>query len=54
MDNAVETIICASKGVPRMINTIAYKAMSHAAFNKKMSVVDQECVMDVLDELGLK
>jgi len=54
MDNAVETIICASKGVPRMINTLAYKAMSHAVFNKKMSVVDQECVMDVLDELGMK
>jgi type II secretory pathway predicted ATPase ExeA len=54
MDNAVETIICASKCVPRMINTIAHKAMSHAAFDKKMSVVDQECVLDVLEELGLK
>src|SRR5271157_416394 len=54
MDNAVETLVCASKGVPRMINTIAYKAMSHAALIKKMSVVDQECVMDVLEELGLK
>jgi type II secretory pathway predicted ATPase ExeA len=54
MDNAVETIICASKGVPRMINTIAHKAMSHAALDKKMSIVDQECVLDVLDELGLK
>jgi len=54
MDNAVETIVCASKGVPRMINTLANKAMSHAAFNKKMSVVDQECVLEVMEELGLK
>lgn len=54
MDNAVETIICASKGIPRMINTIASKSMNHAALDKKMSIVDQECVMDVLVELGLK
>ncbi len=54
MDNAVETIICASKGIPRMINTIASKSMNHAALDKKMSIVDQECVMDVLLELGLK
>lgn len=54
MDNAIETIICASKNVPRMINTIALKAMYHAAIDKKQSIVDQECVMDVLDELGLK
>lgn len=53
-DNAIETIICASKGVPRMINTIAYKAMSRAAIVKKMDFVDQECVMDILDEMGLK
>lgn len=54
MDNAVETIICASKNVPRMINTIALKAMYHAAIDKKQTIVDQECVMGVLDELGLK
>jgi len=54
LDNALETIICASKGVPRMINTIALKAMYHAALDKKLSIVDQEAVMDVLDELGLK
>ncbi len=54
LDNAVETIVCASKGIPRLINTIASKAMTHAAVNKKCSVVDQETVMEVLDELGLK
>jgi type II secretory pathway predicted ATPase ExeA len=54
MDNAIETIICASKGIPRMINTIAFKSMNHAVIDKKMSIVDQECVMDVLVELGLK
>jgi len=53
MDNAVETIISAAKGVPRMINTIALKSMSYAA-EKKMTRVDQECVMNVLAELGLK
>jgi type II secretory pathway predicted ATPase ExeA len=54
MDNAVETIITASKGIPRTINTIALKAMNHAVVDKKMTVVDQECVMDVLQELGMK
>jgi general secretion pathway protein A len=54
LDNAVETIVCTSKGVPRIINTIASKAMAHAANNKKCSIVDQETVMEVLDELGLK
>jgi len=54
MDNAIETIVCASKNVPRMINTIALKAMYHAAIDKKLSIVDQESVMEVLDELGLK
>lgn len=54
LDNARETIVTASKGVPRMINTLALKAMHHAAVDKKLSVVDQECVMAVLDELGLK
>lgn len=53
MDNAVESIIAASKGVPRLINSIALKAMTLAA-NNKMTVVDQECVMRVLEELGLK
>lgn len=54
LDNALETIICASKGIPRMINTIAIKSMYHAAIDKKQTVVDQECVMVVLEELGLK
>jgi type II secretory pathway predicted ATPase ExeA len=54
LDNAIETIITAAKGVPRTINTIALKAMNHAVVNKKLTVVDQECVMDVLEELGLK
>ena len=54
LDNAVETIVCASKGVPRLINTIASKSMAHAAINKKLTTVDQETVMEVLDELGLK
>ena len=53
MDNAIETIVTVAKGVPRMINTIALKAMTIAA-NKKMTTVDQECVMEVLGELGLK
>jgi type II secretory pathway predicted ATPase ExeA len=53
MDNAVESIITASKGVPRVINTIALKSMNRAAENK-MTIVDQECVMAILDELGLK
>jgi type II secretory pathway predicted ATPase ExeA len=53
MDNAVESIVAASKGIPRIINSIALKAMTLAA-NNKMTVVDQECVMRVLDELGLK
>jgi type II secretory pathway predicted ATPase ExeA len=52
-DGTVETIIGAAKHVPRVINTIALKAMNRAAENK-MTVVDQECVMAVLDELGLK
>ncbi len=51
--NAVETVVCASKGVPRLIITIASRAISHAAVKKKCSVVDQETVR-VLDELGLK
>ena len=54
LDNAVETIVTASKGVPRMINTLALKSMYRAAVDKKQTVVDQECVMAVLDELGLK
>jgi type II secretory pathway predicted ATPase ExeA len=54
MDNAIETIVCASKNVPRMINTIALKSMYHAAIDKKQTIVDQECVMEILDELGLK
>lgn len=53
-DNAMETIIVASKGIPRMINNIALKSMYHAVVDKKLSVVDQESVMDVLDEFGLK
>jgi len=53
-DNAMETVIVASKGIPRMINNIALKSMYHAVVDKKLSAVDQESVMDVLDELGLK
>jgi type II secretory pathway predicted ATPase ExeA len=53
-DNAVETIVSASKGIPRMINMIALKSMYHAVADKKLTMVDQESVMDVLDELGLK
>jgi type II secretory pathway predicted ATPase ExeA len=53
MDNAVETIVAVSKGVPRIINTVALKSMTLAAHNK-MTVVDQDCVMKVLEELGLK
>jgi general secretion pathway protein A len=54
MDNAIETIVGSSKGIPRMINTLAFKSMHQAAVVKKLSVVDQESVMEVLDELGLK
>ena len=46
-------IITTAKGTPRMINTIALKAMIFTAQNK-MTTVDQECVLKVLDELGLK
>ena len=53
MDNAVETIVRASKGIPRMINNIALKAMKNAA-HCKMTRVDQETVMTVLEEMGLK
>ena len=53
MDNAVETIVRAAKGIPRMINNIALKAMKNAAQNK-MTRVDQETVMNVLEEIGLK
>jgi type II secretory pathway predicted ATPase ExeA len=52
-DGTVETIIGAAKCVPRVINTIALKAMTRAA-EAKMTIVDQECVLAVLDELGLK
>ena len=52
MDNAIETIITAAKGIPRIINTVALKAMNDAASNK-MTIVDQEGVMRVLGELGL-
>lgn len=50
----METIIVASKGIPRMINNIALKSMYHAVVDKKLSTVDQESVIDVLDEFGLK
>ena len=53
-DNAIETIVTVSKGIPRMINTLAIKSMYHAAIDKKVSFVDQETVMTILDELGLK
>jgi type II secretory pathway predicted ATPase ExeA len=52
MDNALETIITASKCVPRVINTVALKSMYRAA-EQKMDTVDQECVMHALDELGM-
>lgn len=53
MDNAIETIITVAKGIPRVINTVALKAM-YVAAEKKMTTVDQECVMVVLDELSIK
>jgi type II secretory pathway predicted ATPase ExeA len=53
MDNAVETIVLASKGVPRVINNVALKSMTLAA-SEKMTSVDQTCVLKVLEELGLK
>ncbi len=52
MDNAIETIIGAAKGVPRMINNLALRALKNAADNK-MTMVDQECVMTVLKDMGL-
>lgn len=52
MDNAVETIVNAAKGIPRVINSIGIKSM-YAAAQKKMSTVDQECVMMALAELGM-
>lgn len=52
-DNATETIMNAAKGIPRMINNIALKAM-YAAVQNKMTTVDQECVFTALAELGLK
>lgn len=52
-DNAAETVINAAKGIPRMINSIALKAM-YAADQNKMTTVDQECVMTALGEMGLK
>lgn len=53
LDNAIEATIQAAKGIPRVINNIALKAM-YAALQNKMTTVDQECVMIALDELGLK
>lgn len=52
MDNALETIITASKGVPRVINTLALKAMNKAV-EMKLETVDQKCVIDALDEIGM-
>ena len=52
-DNATETVVTAAKGIPRVINNIALKAM-YAAVQNKMTVVDQECVIMALNELGLK
>ena len=52
-DNAIETIINAAKGIPRVLNNIGIKSM-YAAVQKKMTVVDQECVMDALSEIGIK
>jgi len=53
MDNAVETTINAAKGIPRVINNIALKAM-YAALQNKMTTVDQECVLTAIEELGMK
>jgi type II secretory pathway predicted ATPase ExeA len=53
MDNAIETIITVAKGIPRVINTLAFKAMNLACENK-MTMVDQECVLNILDELAIK
>lgn len=52
-DNAVETIINASKGIPRVINNISLKAM-YNAIQEKMTIVDQECVHSAMKELGLR
>lgn len=52
MDNAIETIIGAAKGVPRMINNLGLRALKNAADNK-MTTVDQECVMTILKDMGL-
>jgi type II secretory pathway predicted ATPase ExeA len=52
MDNAIETVINAAKGIPRVINNISIKSM-YAATQKKLTAVDQECVMTALAELGL-
>lgn len=52
LDNAIETIVTYSKGVPRVINNIALKSMQNAAENKNQ-LVDQECVMEILEELGI-
>jgi type II secretory pathway predicted ATPase ExeA len=53
MDNAVETIVLAAKGVPRVINNVALKSMT-LAVNEKMTTVDQTCVLKALEELGLR
>jgi len=53
LDNAIETIITASKGVPRVINTLALKAMNKTV-EQKGQVVDQENVLAVMEELGMK
>jgi len=53
MDNDIETIIGAATGVPRVINALALRSMTRAA-ELKMTIVDQECVLAVMEELGLK
>jgi type II secretory pathway predicted ATPase ExeA len=50
---AVNAILAASKGVPRLINSIALKAMTRAAQLKRYPV-HTETVMAILDEMGLK
>jgi type II secretory pathway predicted ATPase ExeA len=50
---AVITIIAAAKGIPRVINAIAAKAMARCA-EQNNSQVSTETVMTILDEMGLK
>lgn len=50
---AVSAILAASKGIPRLINSIAIKSMTRAA-ETKIAPVSIDTVMSILDEMGLK